>query len=161
MELVFTDGRDARFQMLCQALDDYLDGVLGGEKQRSQYRQYNTLDRIHDVALILENGEAIACGGYKAFEPGVAEIKRVFALPEHRGLGYGKAIMVALEGRAVRQGYHALVLETGRLLRSARALYQALGYREIANYGQYAEMKDSVCYQKDLCPPSGGAIETA
>ena len=150
MEIVYTNGQDKRFEALCESLDDYLNHAVGGEKQRSQYQPYNTLEKIHDVALILENVEAVACGGYKTISPGVAEIKRIFTKADYRGLGYGKAIMEALERRAIRQGYHAFVLETGRLLHSARALYQRLGFYEIPNYGPYANMKESVCMQKEL-----------
>ena len=150
MELVFTDGQDKRFKALSQKLDDDLNHVVGSEKQRSQYQPYNTLEKIHDVALILENGEAVACGSYKTVSPGVAEIKRVFTKADYRGLGYARVIMEALESRAIRQGYHTLVLETNRLLHSARALYQSLGFYEIANFGPYADMAESVCFQKGL-----------
>ncbi len=150
MELIFTDGTDDRFIALCAALDAHLNDLVGGEAQRTQYDRYNTLESIRDVALILEDGQAVACGGYKENAPGTAEIKRVFARPESRGRGFGKAIMDALEARARAQGYARLILETGRMLDAAIRLYVSLGYSIIPNYGQYCRMYGSVCMEKRL-----------
>lgn len=148
--LLFTDGNDHRFVALCRELDDYLNGIVGGEKQREQYNPYNTLEDIHDVALLLEDETPVACGGYKQYEPGVAEIKRVFTKQEHRNRGYGKTIMQALEQRAKQQGYTKLILETGEILRSAMALYLGLGFRVMDNYGPYVDLPESVCMEKNL-----------
>lgn len=100
MELIFTDGNNKRFIDLCHELDEYLNRIVGCEKQREQYIQYNELENIHDVALIIENGEAIACGSFKEYEPDTAEIKRVFTKESCRNHGCSKSIMGALEKRA-------------------------------------------------------------
>lgn len=47
MRIVYTDGGDGRFVELCQELDRYLNVIVGGEKQREQYYQYNILVNIH------------------------------------------------------------------------------------------------------------------
>src|SRR5688500_5932285 len=39
----------------------------------------------------------VACGAFKPLGPGVAEVKRVFVVPEHRGHGYGKRLLAELE----------------------------------------------------------------
>lgn len=150
MELIFTDGNDKRFIDLCHELDEYLNFVVGGEKQRKQYTQYNTLENIHDVVLIIENGEAIACGSFKEYEPGIAEIKRVFTKERSRNRGYSKSIMRALEERALNRGYKKLILETGLLLKEAMSMYIANGFHVIENYGQYINMPESVCMEKEL-----------
>lgn len=150
MEIVFTDGRDERFVSLCGELDANLNQLIGEDKQRAQYAQHNTTDDIHDVALILEDGRAVACGGFKAHAADAVEIKRVFAKPAYRGRGYGKAVMEALERRAAAKGYTRLVLETGCVLKSAMRLYESLGFRRIPNYGPYCCMTESVCMEKLL-----------
>lgn len=43
MHIVITNGSDERFVMLCKKLDDYLNEMVGGEKQRQEYVQYNSL----------------------------------------------------------------------------------------------------------------------
>ncbi len=89
MQIVFTNGSDERFINLCHELDEYLNHAVGGEKQRKEYAQYNALEKIHDVVLIIENGTAVACGGIKEYEPDTAEIKRVFTRESFRNRGYG------------------------------------------------------------------------
>lgn len=150
MEIIFTDGSDNRFINLCRELDEYLNEVVGGEKQRKQYIQYNTLENIHDVALVVEDGKAAACGGFKEYELGTAEIKRVFTKKEFRNHGYGKSIMKALEKRAIEKGYTKLILETGVLLKDAKKMYAAIGFEVIENFGQYKSMPESVCMGKEL-----------
>lgn len=150
MEILFTDGNDERFAELCHELDEYLNYIVGGEKQRKQYTQYNTLENIHDVVLIMEDGKAVACGGFKEYEPGTAEIKRVFTKADCRNRGYGKSIMKALEKRALNRGYTKLILETGVLLKEAMRMYTAIGFHVIKNYGQYISMPESVCMGKKL-----------
>jgi Acetyltransferase (GNAT) family. len=46
--------------------------------------------------------QVVACGGFRPLEPGIAEIKRMFVAPEHRGRGYSKAILGTLERMARR-----------------------------------------------------------
>lgn len=150
MEIVYTDGSDERFAALCNELDDCLDAIVGSAKQREKYNQYNTLENIHDVVLIIDNGCAVSCGSFKKYAPGVAEIKRVFTEESHRSLGYGKKVIKELENRARLQGYSKLILETGNLLQAAQKMYATMGYCVIPNYGQYANMQESVCMEKLL-----------
>lgn len=150
MEIIFTDGNDERFIDLCHELDEYLDDVIGGEKQREQYAQYNTLEKIHTVALIMEDGKAVACGGMKEYESNTAEVKRVFTKEGCRNRGYGRSIMRALEEGALKKGYTRLILETGLLLKGAIRMYTVLGFYVIKNYGQYIDMPGSVCMEKKL-----------
>lgn len=150
MEIVFTDGNDKRFVDLCRELDDYLNDIVDGETPREQYNQYNTLENIHDVILIIENGKAVACGSFKEYEPGIAEIKRVFTKEGFRNRGYGKTILCAIEKRALNKGYKKLILETGLLLKEAHKMYLAFGFHVIKNYGQYINMSESVCMEKEL-----------
>lgn len=150
MEIVFTDGNDKRFEDLCNELDNYLNYIVKGETQREQYNQYNTLENIHDVILITENGKAVSCGSFKEYEPGIAEIKRVFTKESFRNRGYGKTILCALEKRALNKGYKKLILETGLLLKEAHEMYLDFGFHIIKNYGQYINMSESICMEKDL-----------
>ncbi len=43
-----------------------------------------------------------------------------------------------------------MVLETGKPLLAAAGLYHKMGYKIIDNYGQYKDMKDSICMEKAL-----------
>ena len=150
MEFIYTDGRNDDFVMLCHKLDEYLNEIVGGEKQRKEYVQYNALEDIHDVILIYDDKRPIACAGFKLYDGDIAEVKRVFLTTEYRGKGISKQLMSALEDKAKRKGYSSLILETGRPLTSAMGLYQKIGYRIVDNYGQYKEMRESICMRKDI-----------
>lgn len=69
---------------------------------------------------------------------------------EYRRKGFAKFIMQALEQKARDNGYSKLILETGNVLRAAMQLYGDIGYEVIENYGQYADMPESVCMAKLL-----------
>lgn len=146
----YTNGNSQDFIRLCQLLDESLNELVGGEEQRKEYNQYNKLDHIHDVILICENDTPVACGAFKYYEEGVAEVKRVFVRKEFRGQGISKLVMQQLEEKAREQGFDSLILETGKPLAAAIGLYSSLGYQVIDNYGQYKNLPLSVCMLKDI-----------
>ncbi len=150
MELISTDGNDKRFVNLCHELDDFLNEIIGGEKQREKYNQYNNLKDIHDVLLVIDNGQVVGCGSFKKYDKKVAEIKRVFVKKEYRKKGLAKFIMQTLEQKAMENGYSKLILETGNVLKDAIKLYSGIGYNVIENYGQYVDMPESICMGKLL-----------
>lgn len=150
MNLITTNGTDKRFCDLCSQLDEALDEAVGGEKQRSQYVQYNQLDDIHDVVLACNHETTLGCGSFKRYDEQTAEIKRVFVKKEFRRNKVAVHIMKELERIAATKGYQRLILETGMPLKAAIKLYESLGYHVIPNYGQYANMDESVCMEKLL-----------
>ncbi len=150
MNIVDTNGEDKDFIILCQLLDDNLNEIVGGEKQRKQYNQYNKLDDIHDAFLIYDNDLPVACAAFKYYDTGVAEVKRVFVRKDYRGQGLSRRLMEQVEKKALEQGYHSLILETGRPLKEAMGLYTNIGYRITEKYGQYKDMPESICMRKDL-----------
>ena len=145
-----TDGNDERFAGLCRELDAYLCQAAGSEKQREKYDKYNKTDDIHDVVLAVCGGVPAGCGSFKKYDETTAEIKRVFVKERYRRRGFARQIMRALEKSAAEKGYTRLILETGKPLEAAMKLYAALGYRVTDNYGQYADMPESVCMEKLL-----------
>lgn len=146
----YTNGNNQDFIRLCQLLDESLNELVGGEDQRKEYNQYNKLDHIHDVILICENDTPVACGAFKYYEEGVAEVKRVFVRKEFRGQGISKLLMQQIEEKAREQGFDSLILETGKPLTAAIGLYSSLGYQVIDNYGQYKNLPMSVCMLKNI-----------
>ena len=152
IRILHTDGRNGDFIKLCRLLDQNLDEIVGGAFQRAVYDQYNQLDDIHDTVLIYENNTAAACGSFKAYSDEEAEVKRVFVRKEYRGKGFSRLIMNELENKARELGFLKMILETGAPLKAAMGLYRSLGYELIKNYGQYRDMKDSVCMEKPLYP---------
>ncbi len=149
MQLIETTGTDIRFVALCSELDADLN-KQNGEAFQEIYNQYNTLEKIHDVVLALQNDTPVACAALKEYAPGTAEIKRVFTKPVCRGQGVAAAVIAVLEQRAKQQGYTRLILETGITMFPAQRLYQRLGFCQIPNYGEYAGLPGSYCMEKAI-----------
>ena len=94
--------------------------------------------------------QAVACGAFRPLQKGIAEIKRMFVAPEHRGRGHSRTILTALERMAAESGYTTVWLETRPLQHVAIALYESLGYERIPNYGMYEGKQECLCYGKSL-----------
>ena len=81
-----------------------------------------------------EDGRAVAGGALKRLEPGVAEIKRMYVLPEARRRGHARRLLAALEDTARVLGYERMRLDTGARQPHARALYESAGFQPIPDY---------------------------
>ena len=135
------------FIYLTGLFDDYLVEIDGHEKDF--FAQYNRI-YINNVLIAYENGIAIGCGAFKAYEPNIAELKRMFVLAEARGKGVASAILMALENWAKEEAFASCILETSCRLENAIALYKKFGFEIIPNYGQYIGIVSSVCMKKNI-----------
>lgn len=149
-QFVKTDGEDPAFVELCRQLDMDLNMQVADQFDRGKFAPYNKLDSIHDVIVIYKGKDAVGCGSYKFYDEETVEIKRVFLKNDYRGIGLGKELLLRLEADARIRGFRYGILETGSVLYAAKALYQSIGYKVIPNYGQYADMPESVCMHKKL-----------
>jgi putative acetyltransferase len=101
-------------------------------------------------------GTAVACGALRPMEDRgsevmrAVEVKRMYVRDAHRGCGFGRAILAALEEIAVRRGYATIRLETGASQPEAIALYESAGYHRIPCYGDHASDPLSRCFEKRL-----------
>lgn len=150
MELIHTNGEDVRFVDLCRELDEYLDNIVGKDKQQAEYDIYNKLSGINDVIIVVNDGNYAGCGSFKRYDDDTAEIKRVCVRESERRKGLAEKIMTELENEAAEKGYTSLILETGVLLKGAQSLYKKLGFHITENFGQYIGKNGSVCMKKDI-----------
>jgi GNAT superfamily N-acetyltransferase len=81
--------------------------------------------------VVYEGERAVACGGLRQLEPGIAEIKRMFVTRGARGRGHARLLLAELEERARANGAERVRLLTTEVLREARALYASVGYRAV------------------------------
>lgn len=143
-----TDATNADFQHLVVALDRYLASTDGDE--HAFYSQYNRSDGLKYVLVAYDGDKAVGCGAIKHYSNQVMEIKRMYVAPDTRGLGIASTILQELETWALQLSHTKCLLETGVKQLEAIRLYQKNGYVQIANYGQYVGMSNSVCFEKKL-----------
>lgn len=148
LHLSRTDSSNADFRQLVALLDAYLAQMDGDE--HAFYDQYNKVDALKNVVVAYFDGKPAGCGAIKSFSDSETEVKRMYVLPEFRGKGIAKSVLSELEKWAAELGYKACVLETGKRQTEAVNLYPKCGYQIIPNYGQYAQMENSVCMKKEL-----------
>ena len=80
-------------------------------------------------------------------------MKRMFVLPECRGLRVGYHILSRLESIAVASGIKIARLETGVSQPEALHLYEQAGYVRCGPFGEYAEDPLSVFMEKRFAAP--------
>lgn len=148
LRLIRTDSANTDFKMLVEQLDKDLANRDGDE--HAFYHQFNNIQALQHVIIIYDGDTAVSCGAFKPLSATTIEIKRMYTLPEKRGIGLASAVLNALEEWAASLNYTTAVLETGKRQPEAIALYQKNGYQIIPNYGQYAGMENSVCFEKKI-----------
>jgi GNAT superfamily N-acetyltransferase len=139
---------------LAAAQQEEMRGLYGGEADIGPTREAAMFVEPLGFFLVLrdDDGAAVACGGIARFDDDRAELKRMYVVPEQRGLGLGRRVLVELEAEARRLGYRALVLETGDLQPEALGLYRTAGYECIPCYPPYDSRALSLCFEKRLPP---------
>lgn len=147
-KIVRTNSDHPDFVELVRLLDAELAQRDG--KEHSFYAQYNKIDMIKHAVVAYENEKPVGCGAIKEFAPNIVEVKRMYTLPEQRGKGIAKKILAELERWASEMSHTKCILETGKRQPEAIALYTKSGYKQIPNYGQYAGVENSVCFEKEL-----------
>ena len=148
IELVQTNSEHPDFIELVRSLDADL-AVRDGE-EHSFYAQYNKINLIKHAVVAYDDSIPVGCGAIKEYEPEVIEVKRMFTMTNQRGKGIASIVLKELERWALELGYFKCILETGKRQPEAIALYKKNGYTIIPNYGQYAKVKNSVCFEKML-----------
>ena len=146
VELSRATSDDADFRALVALLDQDL-AIRDGD-EHSFYAQYNKVDMLRQVVVAYLNGEPVGCGAIKQYSEGVAEVKRMYTKPEHRGRGIARSVLAELERWAGELGFRECILETGKKQPEAIALYRKSGYEQVPNYGQYVGVENSVCMKK-------------
>ena len=144
--LVRTDSKDQDFISLVRLLDHYLSVIDGSD--HTFYSQYNGIENLNHVVLLLDEGRPVGCGAIKEFNASCMEVKRMFVAPESRGKGVAKKILHELELWARELGYSKCVLETGKRMQDAVSLYKKCGYKIIPNFEPYTTMYNSICFEK-------------
>lgn len=87
-----------------------------------------------DYFVVVRDGKVIGGGGMAPLEngePDVCELRKMYFLPEARGIGAGAAMMQRCLDAARRHGFRRCYLETLTGMDAAQALYKRSGFRPI------------------------------
>lgn len=139
-------------QRLCEAQQAEMRGRYGGEADIGPTREASMFVAPDGAFVVLrdDGGAAVGCGGVCRFDDERAELKRMYVVPDVRGLGLGRRLLAELESEARALGYRAVVLETGDRQPEAVGLYRSAGYEPIPCYPPYSERSLSLCFEKTL-----------
>jgi putative acetyltransferase len=80
-------------------------------------------------------GNIVGCGGLYPIDEREAEIRRMYVLPEARGLGIGRQLLEELISVAKERRFERVILETASVLKEAIALYRKRGFVPVAHRG--------------------------
>jgi GNAT superfamily N-acetyltransferase len=153
-------------QELRLVLTSYGDPVvreLEAQIQREYVRRYGGADLTATDAAEFDppsgvflvgwaGDDAVATGGLRRHDSQVAEVKRMYVVPEHRGRGFARVVLAGLERWAVDHGYRQVLLETGTAQPEAIALYVSSGYQPVDGFGHYRDSPLSRSFSKSLEP---------
>ncbi|MEX2231455.1 MAG: GNAT family N-acetyltransferase [Cyclobacteriaceae bacterium] len=148
LSVLRTTSENPDFIGLVKFLDADLAERDGAD--HSFYSQFNKIDKIRHVVLAYESEKPIGCGAIKEFDGQTMEVKRMYVPPQGRMKGIATKILSELENWARELSYSRCILETGRRQPEAIGLYEKQGYKLILNYGQYAGVENSLCFEKQL-----------
>lgn len=82
-------------------------------------------------------GEAVSLVGYGSPMPSGIRIGPVYTPPEHRRRGYGTSLVAAVSSVLLEQGHKRCYLYTDLANPTSNAIYQLVGYRQVAESAQY------------------------
>lgn len=120
------------------------------------FRAYNRARAGYFV--IVQDDRVLGGGGWAPLEGGGAstcELRKMYFMPELRGLGLGQRVLsMCIEG-AKRDGFHAMYLETLTSMQQAQALYRRNGFRMLDGpMGKTGHFSCDTFYARDLTTPS-------
>lgn len=96
------------------------------------------------------DGAVLGCVGLRPFDGrGACEMKRLYVLPEGRGLGVGAALVERVLEAAREAGYDRMLLDTLPTMTGAIKLYQRAGFAMVDAYYD-TPIAETVFFQKTL-----------
>jgi GNAT superfamily N-acetyltransferase/DNA-binding MarR family transcriptional regulator len=106
------------------------EGLIAGIIERF----VSGFDPAKEQSWIADRDGAIAGSVFlmRGDEPATAKLRLLYVEPDARGLGIGSALVDACISRAREAGYRRLTLWTNDILVSARRIYEAAGFKLIA-----------------------------
>ena len=148
IKVVKTTSENPDFIFLIGTFDAYLWDRY--PELKKEYWGNNLIEFNANVLIVYLDEKPVACGCFKKYNEKSVELKRMFVLPEARGLGLAQLVIKELEAEAKNQGFEVLILETLYKQIEAINLYQKTGFKIVENYEPYVGLLNSVCMSKSI-----------
>jgi ribosomal protein S18 acetylase RimI-like enzyme len=85
--------------------------------------------RYYDAVFVAEDGSTVVGSvALRLVEPGVAELKRMYVLPDRRRQGLGRALLARGLEWARDRGVRRIRLDTAEQMTAAQRLYESAGF---------------------------------
>ena len=148
MDIIRTDQNNVDFQLLVRSLNQELS--IRDGKDHMFYSQFNGIENLKNVVVAYVNDVPVGCGAFKTFDKDIVEIKRMYTNHEGRQKGVASAVLRELETWMKDLKVPKCILETGKNLPEAVALYRKFKYQIIPNYEPYQNTENSICFEKKI-----------
>jgi len=113
-------------------VEDFLGASLDFQGTAAEFADF---PKIYDALVLATLGGApVGACGIKPFRDTICELKRLYVRPQGRGKGCGEALTRAALTAARDHGYATVYLDTNPGLTHANAVYERLGFTDIASY---------------------------
>jgi putative acetyltransferase len=134
---------------LIKQLDHYLTYLYKPESNHLLSIESLQQPNVTFLTVSIDN-VIVGCGALVKQNEDYAEIKRMFILPEFRGLKIGRRLLDELESYARTFNLNVIRLETGISQPEALGLYEKAGYHYCDPFGNYIEDPLSIFMEKKL-----------
>jgi putative acetyltransferase len=144
------DLRNAQVLQLIEALTTELAAEGYTAEQTFGYSpEQLSRSAVHLVGAYLA-GRLVGIGGLELQDENIAELKRFYVIPEHRGRGVADAVIAALVTHGREHGVTLLQLETGDRQHAAIRFYARHGFVVVPRFQPYAHSTSSICMQRPV-----------
>jgi acetylglutamate kinase len=140
------------FLFLKEKMEDYLDAAYANTDgvRRKTYRQNDKSLELSSAYIAYDGEKPVGICGFRMKEETIAELKKVYVLPEYSRGGIASSLISLVEEIARLAGAKRMVLKTGEPLRKAVDLYLRLNYSFIDKYSPYDQDDTAICRGKHL-----------
>jgi len=101
------------------------------------------------ILIARKESEVVGCVAMRRIRNEICEMKRLYVRPGFRGRGLGKRLALSVVQEAKRRGYYKMRLDTLPSMIEALALYESLGFKQIAPY-RHNPIQGAVFLELDL-----------
>jgi GNAT superfamily N-acetyltransferase len=126
-----------RHQQDLDLIDSYFDDAAFEEELATLPGKYAPPGGQLFLATV--DGAPAGCVALREIDAARCEMKRMFVYPEYHGRGVGRALAEAVLDAGRAAGYRTMLLDTSVRQKEAQALYQRVGFREVAPYYELSD----------------------